>query len=677
MASGSPWKKTVIRQGDKTKTTPNANYDMEASDVIKSPLEEAAITGPEAVQRLADARAMDNTDIIGKSFMNKMRKFGAGSKEALYETEQFLSAMDDMILPETYYDKANEISDDAFRYETYNRKLSDLKQEQDQVDVMNKEFNQVKGIPGFLGELGAYGAVELATGPISTKLAKGVGDVVSRGVSATGREVAKESSALAKWLTEQNPQLIKDIGKYSQEKIGKPISKLAQRYIGRESVGNPNRIGMMTDIGAGTGIGAVTGLMDYDASILEGAVAGTASSLTGSALTKPLSKRYDANRTAGRDVIDYMKSKKYYVDPGVDTGSTAAYNKTRKLKSDDATSELMQTYTDANQKVVNKVAYGTMGFSKEQSNNMTPKIFDEGIKKAGKEFDTLVEGTKGFIPKKSYEQMNTKLDNLINNPASSTTMVKEAREVLAYLTDPKNVKVTRHPGTGRFQKATFDGKVYQEMRSTLKEKIDKLFDAGDTVTARELRPVLKYLDDSLEIGIKRGGTVTPGAWAKAREKWAMGEILKTKGVNSADMNVDSHKLFKAFKNDPRMMTDAKGPVSDLMNLGKFSEIERKLNERAGVLSGTHQSKKGHIMSSLDEADARLHMLGWPNQYGYLGMNRYKGRYKPSTFSRPIGQASSMWPYVGEKAEDTYEFMKNPIDNSKKGFKDLINWYDEE
>jgi len=648
---------------------------MRASEVVKSPLEEATIAGPEAVQRLADARAMDNTDIIGKSFMNKMRKFGAGSKEALYETEQFLSAMDDIVLPEAYYDKANEVSDDAFRYETYNRKLSDLKQEQDQVDIMNKEFNQVKGIPGFLGEMGAYGAVELATGPISTKLAKGVGDVVNRGVSAAGREVVKESSALAKWLTEQNPQVIKDIGKYGQEKIGKPISKFAQRYVGRERVGNPNRIGMLTDIGAGTGIGAVTGLMDYDSSILEGAASGAAGSLTGSALTKPLSKKFDSNRAAARDVIDYMKDQKYRVDPGVDTGSTAAYNKTRKLRSDDSTSELMQTYTDANQKVVNKVAYGTMGFSKDQANNMTPKIFKEGIKKAGKEFDTLVEGTKGFIPKKSYEQMNTKLDNLINNPASSTTMVKESKDVLEYL--KKNTNVTRHPGTGRFQSATFDGKVYQEMRSTLKEKIDKLFDAGDTVTARELRPVLKYLDDSLEIGMKRGGTISPKAWAKAREKWAMGEILKTKGVNSADMNVDSHRLFKAFKKDPRMMTDAKGPVSDLMNLGKFSEIERKLNERAGVLSGTHQSKKGHIMSSLDEADARLHMLGWPNQYGALGMNRYKGRYKPSTFTRPLGQASGMWPYVGEKAEDTYEFTKHPIDNSKRGFKDILKWYDED
>jgi hypothetical protein len=219
-------------------------------------------------------------------------------------------------------------------------------------------------------------------------------------------------------------------------------------------------------------------------------------------------------------------------------------------------------------------------------------------------------------------------------------------------------------------KATFDGKKYQEMRSTLKDRIDTLYSEGDTTTARGLQPVLKYLDDSLTEGMKRGGKVNPAQWTDARERWAMGEILKTKGISSADMDVDPHQLFKAFKRDGRMMTGASGRVKPLMNIGKFSELERKLNEKAGVLSGTHQSRSSRLRPGfVDEIGIASHMSGYPSQYGLLGMGRYRGRYKPSTFSRPLSQAGDMWP----TALDT---VGTGVDNTNEAISKLKKWYDD-
>ena len=70
-----------ITKGDKTTTTPTTKYDMEASDVIKSPLELAKEIGPAATQRLKEAREMGSFKKTMVHAGRTVDKLGAGAAD--------------------------------------------------------------------------------------------------------------------------------------------------------------------------------------------------------------------------------------------------------------------------------------------------------------------------------------------------------------------------------------------------------------------------------------------------------------------------------------------------------------------------------------------------------------------------------------------------------------------
>lgn len=675
----------ALKKGEQGATPVEVGLRNIMADVSNSPLAQAQAAGGGAEERLAESRAMGPLDTAGKAFTNRMHKFGAGAKELGNISGEFVSAMNNIALPEAYMSGVNKLTGGGYDAMKYNRQNQDLALKEREFDRLNKEFNQAKGIPGFLGDAAGYGAAELATGPISNKLVGGAMNMLSKWINTAGKAAATGGKQAASALEHSRTQAIRNIGTGAKKKIGEPIGELAERFIGRDPVGDANRIGMLKDIGQGVGIGAATGALDYDLTIGEGALTGGVGSLTGAALTKPLSKKYNSNTKAAQEVIKYMKKKKYYQNPGTDIADDALYEKFSGLTSDSTTSGIMKSYARANQRTNNKLAYSTMGIGADDAVDMTHKTFDEAMQAAGNEFDTLAKGTKGYIPAQTYRNLNKDFEKIIKNPASNKTTIEEVSGVMEYL--KQNTTTDIDPMTKRFTKATFDGDMYQEMRTLVKNKVDDAHSKGDRTTAEAIKPALQYLDDSIEEGMNRGGKIDPKQWAAARKKWAMGNIVKD-STDPATMNVDPMKLYNNLLDDPRMMRGSKDPdITKLMMVGKMGNLERLAKKSAGELSAPLMHK-GHrnrsIIESLisnpitrslgpiDEAGIDIFMRGYPAQYGLAGMNRYDGRFKPSTFARPISQAGQLWPRAIEGATGAYDTVTNPT----QSIAELRQWWED-
>ena len=675
-------KKKWGNRKDYSVDTSDIKYDMRAADVIMSPEQRAKITGPAAEMRLKDAREMGFMDRFNIAAGRETNKLIEGTKDLGNTIGGVISVANEALLPKAYIDKANELTGGLYDPQTYINRSIASKRANEEENRLTNEFQETSGIADLAGGALPYALSELATGPLSAKMVKGAGNLVSEMALKGTQKVGKEASRFQKYMATSEMEPLRKAGITFKKMVQDPITELGQKYIGREGYGNPNLQGAVKDVLAGGLSGAVEGGLHQDNSIIGGATSGIAGGLTGVALTPYLSKKYNANTAAERLTIQKIKKEKIRVSPGIDIKNRELQAMEQGFRNNDITSEMMSRFDAGNQKQYNRIAYEAMGVDPKKVGDFTPRDFDKHLKGISNQYENLVNNTRGKLSKTDNAVMNNHFNTIINKPYVDPGLVKKMRgyqEELKKMTGP-----SRDPKTGKMNPWTFDGKTYQIIRRDLKNELSKAAQDGNKETMDAIRPVLNSLDNGIDKGIAAGNKVTSKQWKDLNEKNAMAEILINDGMD-VHGNVDTQKLLNHFesKDMKRMITGRAGEsarVDKLHTLAKYRALE---NQSAGSpLSGANLhdpnnkgkmsiankalfSKFGKSISPVQSTALKTYMAGYPNQYGLLGMNRFEGKWKPGSITRPLSQSGQLWPTLYDKYQ-----------GANQNIEDLKSWYEE-
>ena len=655
-------------------------YNMRASDVIKSPMDRARIAGPGAVARLEDARNMSSLERFNVAAGRETSKLIEGTKDAVDTAAGVMSTINQSILPKAYVDKANEITGGLYDPNTYIDRQIARNAENEEEKYLTQELQDTAGLADLAGGALPYVLTELAAGPGSRALVKGTGKVIQSLAASGAQKVGKEASKFQKFLQSSKLKPVQDVGIGIKKKIQEPISEFGKRYIGRKTYGNPNLEGAVGDVLSGTLTGALEGGLHQDNTILGGATSGGAGGLTGVALTPYLSKKYNANTAAQRMTINKMKREKVRVSPGIDIKNKELQSMEQGFRNNDVTSEMMARFDAGNQEQFNRVAYEAMGIDKSKVGSMTPADFDGHLKNISEEYNNLVNSTGGKITNDEFVKIDTHFNDIINKPYVDTNLVHKMQ---GYKKELKKMTLpSRDANTGKMNQWAFDGKTYQLIRRDLKNELSKAAQDGNKETMDAIKPVIDYMDKGIDRGVIASKRATSSQWKDLNERNAMGELLINDGMD-VHGNVDTQKLLNHFesKDMKRMITGRAGEsarVDKLHTLAKYRDLENK--SAGSPLSGANLhdpggkgkmtlankalfSKFGKAISPVQSRALKTYMSGYPNQYGLLGMNRFDGKWKPGSITRPLSQSGQLWPTVYEKGQEVNQDIE-----------DLKAWY---
>jgi hypothetical protein len=659
-----------VRLGLVQETTDALNSFKEKTKemyLATTPEGRAEARGPEAVKRLQDVK--DNTFVenLGQGLINQGVRFAEGAGDlvdtliGMSNADVLVSQGREMIKPEyrKYYPFKSSIESQLER-----------KKRMDEFNEQQQEFEDHPSVGKYIGSALPYLAFEAKAAPVAKsaveKILKSVSRTADTVATAGGRAAAKGVETAYK----SKIPVVKDIAKSAEENIVKPVSQYARRLKSRPDWSDRDFQGATGDLLGGTLLGAAEGALDYNRSATEGAISGLAGGVAGRVLVPFLSKKHNYNSPAAKETIEWAKDQGIRVPPGIHHNLEHLKDVEAGLRKDAISQNYMSIFENANQQAKNRVAYRAMGIPEDKAAQMTPKEFNTYLRQIKGEYEDLVDSTVGRMDKSKFEAMMNKVQKAKTiYPADKETNLRLER----YLKDiADSTRVSRDVATGKFKKATFKGADYQRIRRAIKNDLNKAYKDGDVNAADSYRELLESLDEAIKDGVEEANPNLVSQWKDLNERYAMAETLMDHGLDLHG-NIDANKFLQSAavrKDMRRILTGQGGRIKDLHKLAKYQELENKAKSK--VMMGTSQEREGNlplaarlIYNRIGNAAPRLqkgymktYMEGYPVLTGLLGMERFNGFWKPSTFTRTAAQTSNIHntilDYLGQAKEFAFD-----------------------
>ena len=657
-SNDKPWKKTVIRQGDKNTTTPTTKYDMEASDVIKSPLELAEEIGPAATQRLKEAREMGSFKKTMVHAGRTVDKLGAGTAD-----------IGDFIA----YVAGDEGAID---------RNIDRQKDQAQKDKLFQQMEQDGGWESVVGGSLPYVAIDAAIGPFARKLASagisGLGNLAVKG----GKEGGGMLASGIKAASELNIPGITPLAKQMKKEWVKPVQKYAQGASKRYPRVDIKSEAWLPDVVGGTATGAVEGGLHYDRNMAEGAVSGAYGGVAGTAARPLLSKMPDQYGSKNiSDTLDWAHDQGFRKLPGFQTGLRRWQSAESAMRSSDEYSSLVSGFDKANNRAINATAYKAMGVPRDKIEDMGTKEFKAHIDSLRSNYETLVDGTKGRFDAEDITALYKHRAELAKTNTAEGR--RNTKLVSDYIEDIRmHARTPTRGPDGRMKPTTLDGKEYQRIRRHIKQQIDTATHNKDLAKVDALKPLMDSLDMSLDKGIQHSGKYTSAQWKDLNEKYAMANLLQKSGFD-VNGNIDMQKLATNLEATDmnRILQGEGGRVKDLHQIARLANIQKHQagSDMTGLgISDATKTNKSRlakfiipegVSSMKDKALFESYVRGWPKKSGLLNMNR-KGLWQPSTFARSVHQDTQFIPDTASGIKDVWDIGTGTVG-------DMVDWYEEE
>lgn len=551
--------------------------------------------------------------------------------------------------------------------------------EQAALDQAYAPFKDNAGImPQITGGALPYVLDSVLLGP---QFAKGAGKVLNaadKGVRTAARTTGEAGKTIIQKLAEQ-PGMAGKLGVRIQEEWVQPIQKIASRLKNQIPEADPFRPGMAKNILGDITLGGVEGLVHYDNSVADGALASGLGSITGQAV-KPMLHRlpsfYNDNE---KRLIEWGKDRGYKFLPGMESGHRGHQMFEQDLRGSSSWTDVINQIDRNNDFITNRIAFEQLGVPPGQLKDLNPDVLKKHMDNLSSEYENFVKGTKvriepeDLIPIKEQVKLLETIDT-----KSAKKVAATANDYLNKLEELRRTQLpSRDPLTGRMQKSAFGGEAYQAFRKDVKSEINQAYEKQNTQLAEALTPILKTIDIGIERGAKDfGGEVGAAQWKDLNERWALSNLLMEEGMDDLGM-VRGKKLSTHFmSSDPkRYLMETAGPkMNELFKAAKLEQMTRNqasgglFDEANGLMHNPgKKSTIENLLSSpmapaasftgLPQLSMAMYKRGFPTSTGLLGFDGSPFMNAPM-YTRSIGQASQFYPSVADNLEKAYSYISS-------------------
>lgn len=554
------------------------------------------------------------------------------------------------------------------------------RKDQDEQDRLYREFDESAGIgSALLGSSLPYLISGYGAGPM---VAKAGTALISAPAKVAGKAATRTRGSFSKMIEKgaKRDDALGDLSQKVKREWTDPLAKRASMKSRQIKEVDPYRKGLLGEVIGGGILGAVEGGIHYDNNIIDGMIAGTFGSTSG-AFAKPYVTRAPKYWNPNEQrIVDWAKDQGMKFLPGMKTGSRSAQRFEQGLRQDDSWTDVINQFDRNNDAVVNRIAFKAAGIPEGTIDNMGPKQLDGHMKSLRNEYEELTAKSVG-----RFEPRNmAALEEIMKTAAKAGTKESKAalKDLAAYHKEIKKMSTETRDSRGRFKKATFNGRKYQELRIRMKEDMDAAWKKDNMYTYRGLKAQIDQLDIAMSIGVKDfGGMATATHWKDLNERWAMTKLIIEKGLDPLG-KFDANKMGKHLmsKEPQGLLLESSGRINDLY---KITKLNHMIKNQAGSAFSSDKSRlrnkstltlPQHVLGSrfleipvakmlgpVSSAYMSLYKRGWPAATGLLNMSGTKWG-NPLLYTRAAAQGSQAHPkaldYVQRKAGNAYQGITN-------------------
>lgn len=551
--------------------------------------------------------------------------------------------------------------------------------EQAELDQAYAPFKDNAGIlPQLTGGALPYVLDSVLLGPQFVKGAGKVLNAADKGVRVAARTTGEAGKTIIQKLAEQ-PGAVGRLGTRMQEEWVQPIQKIASRLKHQIPESDPFRPGMMKNILGDIALGGVEGLLHYDNSVADGALASGMGSISGQVIKPYLHRLPSFYNDNEKRLIEWGKDRGYKFLPGMESGHRGHQMFEQDLRGSSSWTDVINQIDRNNDFITNRIAFEQLGVPPGQLKDLNPDVLKKHMDTLSSEYENFIKGTKVRIEPEDLKPIRDQVALLeAVDTKSAKKVVATAKDYLGKLEELRSTQLpTRDPLTGRMQKSAFGGEAYQAFRKDIKSAINQAYEKKDTQLAEALTPILKTIDVGIERGAKDfGGEVGAAQWKDLNERWALSNLLMEEGMDDLGM-VSGKKLSTHFMgSDPkRYLMETAGPrMNELFKAAKLEHMTRNqasgglFDEANGLMH--NPGKKSTIENLLSSPVAPaasftgipqlamgLYKRGFPTSTGLLGFDGSPFMNAPM-YTRSIGQASQFYPSVADNLEKAYSYISS-------------------
>lgn len=533
-----------------------------------------------------------------------------------------------------------------------------------EMDDHNKHVNPVVQdvSPAMLASMPWYLASGRYAQAPANKLAEGIVDATTTYPKAAAKGLwARGSAAVSKYGKDADltslrlSQLPKRVANEMDTTFIQPLNKKLADFSKRYKMDDHYFKNAYRDVISDSLLSAAESGVHYSEDAVEGGLGGMLGSAAGKTFGAAFERSPVRTPKYHQELIAWAEGKGMRVLPGFRTGIKKYQDFEADLRRDDKFSGAMQDYDIANEKAMNRTIAEGMGMDMRALDPegkgihvIDPDTLNAHRDMMRAEYEDLAANTIGQLNKKHMDDTYAKLSLLPKAQRAN------AHEMLSQL-EKLGIAGARD-ANGRFTGMNLNGRLYQEMRTVLKDRFDTAEKLGNTASTSFYRSFMDMLDESIERGVKSThGEIGVLRWKDLNERWAMTDLVVKNGMDITN-KIDHAKLARYFtgKNEVKRTVFDEGAdrlkeirnASTVMKLHhntSGSSLMRLSAEDDGILD--QAAKKQHFMNTPlamqlpvgTRAKLGLYQKGYPAESGLAYLNRH-GPYSASKVFRAANQS---------------------------------------
>lgn len=582
-------------------------------------------------------------------------------------------------------DLGNFLADMLGDKDALNRSV-ELSKSRDEENRLYKPFEEIAGIlaPAIGGSLPYL--VPTPINPLIKKGGQAIVDSLSLPFSAARIGAQKGSVTLANKLANRPDLISRAVGNQLQKDLITPAQLNKTARLNRPKLKDPYYEDFIPSTIGSTVQGGLEGGLNYDDSVVSGALSSGIGTVGGMKLRKLTNRVPDYRQPPERDVLDWYKQQGGQPSHGLDTGSRRLQNFESQLEKSSSTSDAAALYKQENQLVDNKIAYKAMGIEDAENKLLTREELSKHMEDLQNGYTELAKGTVAKFDHNDLNKLNLTINNALSSPSKNyKNAANEAQKYVDAIN--ANLKTIRDPLTGRIKTHnSLNGDAFINLQSQIKNDISTAYNAGNVPKAKVLEEIKHVLDEAIEKGVEQGkSSSTLEQYKDLNNKYAMTHLVLEHGYTPS--GVDARKLHTYFsQSDAIRYYTGKNSNPQIEQLHKLGQVGFLRSKQDTSFAGVHNKGGNTLTGSLlaipgsgmlpgfERLALSMYKKGIPARYGLLGMgpdNKFKlGDIQwsmpnfwrgPEVYTRALGQSTKPLPtliqYL-ESAKDEFDKRVN-------------------